>query len=48
MADQVDDHVELTTKESRQAEGSKDTSWVLSVSLILAVAAGAVIFVIFF
>lgn len=48
MAEQVDEHVELTKKESRQAEGSKDSSLVLTVSLILSVLAGVVIYVFFF
>ena len=48
MVEQVEDHVELTKKESRQAEGSKDSSWVLSVSLILSVLAGVVIYLVFF
>lgn len=48
MADQVDDHVELTTKESRQGEGSKDTSWVLTVNLVLSVVAGAACYALFF
>ena len=48
MADQVDDHVELTKKESRQAEGSKDSSLVLTVSLALSVLAGVIIYLLFF
>lgn len=48
MADQVENHVELTKKESRQAEGSKDSSLVLSVSLGLSVLAGVIIYLVFF
>ena len=40
MATKVDDHVEVTTKEARQGEGSRRVNWVLSVSLALTVMAG--------
>lgn len=48
MVEQADGHVELTKKESRQAEGSKDSSLVLTVSLFLSVLAGVVIYILFF
>lgn len=45
MADQVEQHVELTKKESCQAEGFESGA---HVSLILSVLAGVVIYVVFF
>ena len=48
MATRVDDHVELTTRESRQGEGSKRVSWVLRVSLFLSVIAGIAVYFSFF
>lgn len=48
MAEQVEEHVELSKKESCQADGSKDSSLVLTVSLILSVFSGVVIYLVFF
>jgi hypothetical protein len=48
MATHVHDHVELSTKESRQGEGSPRVSWVLAISLALAVIAGTVLYFSFF
>jgi hypothetical protein len=48
MATRVRDHVELTTRESRQGEGSPRVRWVLRISLGLAVLAGVVIYLSFF
>lgn len=48
MATQVHDHVELTTKEARQGEGSRRVNWVLTVSLSLAILAGVAIYYSFF
>ena len=48
MATKVHDHVELTTRESRQGEGSRRVNWVLSVSLTLAVISGIVLYYSFF
>ena len=44
MATKVHDHVEVTTKEARQGEGSRRVNWVLSVSLGLAVIAGIAVY----
>jgi len=48
MAIKVHDHVELSTKESRQGEGSRRVNWVLTASLSLAVIAGVAIYFSFF
>ena len=48
MATKVDDHVEITTKEARQGEGSRRVNWVLAASLTLAVIAGIGIYYSFF
>ena len=48
MAIKVHDHVELTTKEARQGEGSRRVNWVLIASLSLAVIAGIAIYFSFF
>lgn len=48
MATHVDDHVELTTKEARQGEGSRRVNWVLITSLSLAAIAGVAIYFSFF
>lgn len=48
MATQVHDHVELTTRESRQGEGSPRVAWVLRASLVLAVIAGIAVYFSFF
>jgi hypothetical protein len=48
MATRVHDHVELTTQESRQGEGSTRVRWVLRISLGLALIAGLVVYFSFF
>ena len=44
MSTKVDDHVELTTRKSRQGEGSKRVNWVLLASLGLAILGGVVVY----
>jgi hypothetical protein len=48
MATRVNDHVEISTRESRQGEGSKRVAWVLRASLVLAVIAGVAVYFSFF
>lgn len=48
MATHVQDHVELSTREARQGEGSPRVAWVLRASLVLAVVAGVAVYFSFF
>lgn len=48
MATHADHHVELSTQEAREGEGSPRTAWVLRASLALAVIAGLVVYFTYF
>ena len=48
MADKVHDHVEVSTNEARQGEGSRRVNWVLTASLTLAVIAGIAVYFSYF
>lgn len=48
MVRHVDHHVELSTQEAREGEGSRRTVWVLRASLALVVIGGLVVYFAYF